>query len=205
MPTQPKRKKDILRTRARLRVPQQRRADPYRSDMKVAGHPKCASCAAVFTRGKWFSQTQALRKKVPVDSYGSSRTEVCPACRQLKDHYALGVVELRLEDRGSLPRILRTLTNSERIQRARNDQERILWTGTAGDTTRIYTTLPELARTLGRVLERTFKGRVEYVRSGKEPFLFVIWEEGAAPRYRTLRKDHLTEHRSRRWRGRGAA
>jgi hypothetical protein len=107
---------------------------------------------------------------------------LCPACRQKLERYAGACVVLEGERwRHDREAVLATLRNAEKIVRLRNDQERILWTEEKSGAFRVYVTLPELARQMGRILERSFKGKVEYRRSTEEPFIHVIWSSDAAP------------------------
>ena len=101
------------------------RANPYRSQIKPKGTPKCPSCKAVSIRGRWVSpsQVQALNPTVLVT--GELK---CPACRQTEDHFALGVVEVfgeKWQKKREL--VSNTIKNTEAVVRHRNDQERILW------------------------------------------------------------------------------
>jgi NMD protein affecting ribosome stability and mRNA decay len=173
-----------------------RRQNPYRSKDKEAGSPFCRDCGAILHKGKWVaSQPIDAPMRLPLSLRPASvratlrssaeklgqvtafRSQtLCPACKQLADRYALGVIELhgdswKLQEK----EVLNMIRNSEKIARARNDQERILWRQTRGDTTKIYVTLPELARHIGRSLQKTFKGKTEYRRSSEEPFLRVVW------------------------------
>lgn len=115
----------------------------------------------------------------------------------------MGVIEFRGEKwKEQADQVLETVERTEEIARARNDQERLLWSRTYRGVTKIYVSLPELARQVGRTLQRTFKGKVEYVRSTEEPYLRVVWNSDQAAT-RSPRKK-APEIRSRKWRGRGA-
>jgi hypothetical protein len=150
-----------------------RRKDPYRSKTKPAGRPVCPSCGAVSLRGRW-TPLRIIKGKA------KNNGKLCPACRQERDHYAGAVVVLEGEHwRREREAVLGTLKNAEKILRARNDQERILWTDERRGALRVYVTLPELARQMGRILERSFKGKVSYRRSSEEPFIHVIWSSDA--------------------------
>ncbi len=160
-----------------------RRADPYRADSKPAGVNQCPHCHSVNIRGKWLSERQAgleiakMRKLLPFGVYEPLLQLNCPACLQQRDHYAQGVVEIRgTHWRERAIQVFETLAKTELISRVRNDQERILWTNDTHQNTKIYVTLPELARQMGRILQRSFKGKTHYIRSTEEPFLRVVWD-----------------------------
>ena len=181
-----------------------RRKDPFRTQRKKPGEPSCQICGSLFRKGKWISappsvstppparlfptqavslkKTRLTEKRTPslknAASVGSFA--VCPACKQLKERSALGVVELRGEHwRAKEEEILNLIKNTEKIARKRNDQERILWRHTRDGVTKIYVSLPELARHLGRALHKTYKGKTEYRRSPEDPFLRVIWHSAS--------------------------
>src|SRR4051812_14004614 len=101
------------------------RIDPYRSQSKPGGPVLCPSCGAVSLKGRWVPPTRKVVRELPG---GKLKRLACPACRQGKDRYAQGVVELHgdtWQDKRDV--IDRTIRNSESIARHRNDQERILW------------------------------------------------------------------------------
>lgn len=169
-----------------------RRLDPYRTKSKPRGAPRCPSCHTVSVQGRW-TPAKNLNRVVPP----KGKSSLCPACRQLQDRYAMSVVEIHGENwREKANLIFETLDRTEKIARSRNDQERTLWHSTYRGVTKIYVTLPELARQMGRILKHAFKGKVEYHRSSEEPFLRVIWKSDPSPPRRSRAK-------SRKWRGRG--
>lgn len=147
--------------------------DPYHSGMKHRGLSVCSQCASVNIKGRWLSSQQAKARKLATPKSGSL---TCPACRQLKDRFALGVIEIHGNKwKEKQDEVFRTLRNTESIARNRNDQQRVLWTQEVRGITKIYVTLPELARRIGRTLERSFQGVSEYKRSSEEPYLRVRW------------------------------
>jgi hypothetical protein len=124
---------------------------------------------------------------------------ICPACKELQDHYAGSVVELHGESwKEKEDQVLQTIHRSEEIARSRNDQERILWTEISPGTLKIFVTLPELARQIGHILKQTFKGNTEFRRSTQEPFLRVIWSMEPSPFKKTRRMLRKSKHRRNR-------
>jgi hypothetical protein len=67
------------------------RQDPYRSQSKPRGIPRCPECKSVNIKGRWLSSTHVKTLQPPVLVTGKTK---CPACKQLEDHFALGVIEL---------------------------------------------------------------------------------------------------------------
>ena len=150
------------------------RADSYRSDRKKKGATQCTQCQSVNVKGRWnpIKKTQFTRPEGLIQNRA-----LCPACQQLNDHYALGVIELSGSDfQEQKSEVIGNLKNVELIARQRNDQHRILWIQDSKLKTKVYVTLPELARSMGRSLEKSFHGRTLYSRSSEEPFLRVRWK-----------------------------
>jgi NMD protein affecting ribosome stability and mRNA decay len=179
------------------------RQDPYRGDTKPPSNPFCATCHAVNVRGKWLPEKDAARELKKLKQ-SPGRSTHCPACRQMQEHYAMGVIELhgdRWKDKSE--QVFETIEHTEQIARARNDQERVLWSRTFRGVTKIYVTLPELARMIGRTLQRAFKGKTEYVGSTEEPYIRVVWHSDLKSTENVV-KSKRDLHRSRHWRGRGA-
>jgi hypothetical protein len=196
-------------------IPGNSRKNPYRDDSKPAGTPSCKICHAVSVRGRWIPEREASKKKIDAEERAAQEnTKTCPACQQMRDRYALGVVELHGDSwREHADLVLRTIENTEQIARARNDQERVLWSRTVRGVTRVYVTLPELARMIGHELGRTFKGKIDIVNGGSKGgrqegdfFLRVVWDSDAkAPKQAQNARTPHTEGRSKHWRSRGAA
>lgn len=181
------------------------RQDPYRSKTKQLGTPRCPECRGVLVKGKWYAETEA-RPKLP--RFARLPSETCPACRQAKDRFAMGVVEIHGEAwKADEEQILATVLNTEKIARSRNDQQRVLWRNTYRNVTKFYVTLPDLARQIGRVLSRSFKGELEFRRSSEEPYLRVVWNSDGASLARSGRHKPGPVKRTRgsRFRTRGRA
>jgi hypothetical protein len=152
------------------------RADPYRSRRKSAGLVRCPVCGSMNARGRWTSPSLARPTKQTAAAKKPLREVKCPACRQIEDRFAQSVVELRggrWREKREL--VENTIRHTERIARVGNDQERVLWTKDLGEVTKVYVSLPGLARRIGRELEKSFQGVVEYERSTEEPFMRVRW------------------------------
>ena len=170
------------------------RSDPYRSQSKPGGRVLCPVCGAISLKGRWVPATRKSIRSLPD---GELKRTACPACLQKKQRFAQGVVELRGESwKENRDQVERTISNSEKIARSRNDQERVLWTGGSRGIMKVYVSLPELARRIGRELEKSFHGEAEYVHSTEEPYLRVRWWSDGVP-------EKAESHRSRAFRGRG--
>jgi hypothetical protein len=151
----------------------QTQADPYRSQTKPKGIIGCPVCKSVSVNGRWASE---IKKTKSQPTLLVTSKKKCPACKQLEDHYALAVVELHgVTWHEKEDQIFNTIRNSATIARKRNDQARILWIESTKDGTKVHVTLPELARHLGRELERSFKGTTDYIQTPQDNFTRVKW------------------------------
>lgn len=186
------------------------RMDPNRSKTKAAGTPQCPHCHSVSIRGRWISEKKLDRR---LQISGELK---CPACQQLDQNFALGVVECHGEMwRQMEEEVKNTVKNTEKIARNRNDQQRVLWIKKLKNVMKIYVTLPELARSIGRQLEKSIHGVVEYERSTEEPYLRVRWwsdlphiaHQPGAPLQIKKKSKAPTQnaHRSKLFRKRGVA
>lgn len=147
------------------------RKDPYRSQSKPRGTLHCPKCGSVSFQGRWrpLSHAQVLRPPLA----GELK---CPACKQLEDRYAMGVIELHGDSwKAKKDLVINTIRHTETIARLRNDQERVLWIKELKDITKIYVSLPELARHIGLELKNSFRGITQYLRTKEEPYLRVCW------------------------------
>ncbi len=187
-----------------------KRTDPNRSQTKAAGTPQCPVCASVSIRGRWVAEKR-LERGTPI-----SGELKCPACRQLEQSFALGVVECHGETWKEMEEeVENTVKNTEKIARNRNDQQRVLWIKKLKNVMKIYVTLPELARSIGRQLEKSIHGVAEYEHSSEEPYLRVRWwsdlphvghQLGAPLQIKKKSKAPVQSlHRSKLFRKRGAA
>jgi hypothetical protein len=194
------------------------RTDSNRSSAKAAGTPQCPVCKSVSVRGRWIS-SRTFGRNFAKNSERADRITgelKCPACRQLDQRFALGVIECHGENWKEMEEEVRnTVENTEKIARNRNDQERVLWIKKIRNVMKIYVTLPELARSIGRQLEKSIHGVVEYERSSEEPYLRVRWwsdlphiahQPGAPLQIKKKSKAPVQNlHRSKLFRKRGAA
>ncbi len=172
-----------LTTQRNLAEP--RRHDPYRTTSKPKGTPQCAVCRSVSVRGRWIPERNLTTSP---NERTSGKKTLCPACQQERDKYAGGVIELHGTTwSGHQKQVYETISNTEEIARSRNDQMRVLWTRTYRGVTKIYVTLPELARHIGRTLQKSFKGVTEYHGSSEEPYRRVIWNSDGSTQRRRKR------------------
>ncbi len=143
--------------------------------------------------GRWERSHRVIRARY------AKKNSLCPACLQGRERVAGAVLLLSGERaKEKLEEVLGTLRNTEAVAQSRNDQERILWIDERSGTIRVHVTLPELARRMGHVIGRAFKGVVEYHRSTEGSFLHVVWNsDGTKSRKTTSRNTKSREFRRR--------
>src|SRR5258708_5835967 len=96
---------------AEKHLPPSHRKDPYRSQSKLRGRPRCPACSAVSVRGRW---TPSRLGRSGETSDGSEQP--CPACRQAKDHYAGSVIEIHGHRwKANREEVIETVRNTESI------------------------------------------------------------------------------------------
>lgn len=160
--------------------PQFRHQDARQFEADLAENPRfpeaaeCSQCHSVYREGCW----QAARVASAPDI---SSLIQCPACQQQAAGVALGVVEMHGSRwRSRMAEIWETIERVEQEARARNDQERILWARSYRGVTKIFVTLPGLAQEIGAALTERFEGRLDQLRSQREPYLRVLWQSDPA-------------------------
>jgi NMD protein affecting ribosome stability and mRNA decay len=169
-----------------------RRVNPYRDSTKPADQPQCRKCGAINIRGNWLPE----KKKQPLNN-----KTICPACLQQQQQYAMGVVELHGQAwQKQRDDVWRTILKTEEVARSKNDQQRLIGTRDFRGITKVYVTLPQLARHVRRELGKSFKGgKVEYHLSEHEPYLRVIWKSDPPERRQIQKSRHWRKRGSSRW------
>jgi len=136
-------------TQPRLQNPyEERERDKYPDDTV------CPDCGAVFLKGKW-TWAKPLRQ----DDVSSM---LCPACQQIKDDYAGGVLTLSgsfvMAHRAD---ILNRVRNVEKSERDDHPLQRIMTTVDKGEEIEIRTTSEHLMARIGKALKSDFNGELE--------------------------------------------
>lgn len=145
--------------------------DPY-LDFRAYPEPTvCPECGLVYRGKRWIKDDvyyQAVKKK--------AEKHLCPACRKIKDHFAMGVVYLSgvflNKHREEIVNLVRNTAEGEfrynpleRVMELKEDKERI----------EVKTTSEHLAMSLGRALQRAFNGELRYAFSYNEKKIRVYW------------------------------
>ncbi|RKZ22446.1 ATPase [bacterium] len=150
--------------------------DPYLTQIKYDDPTLCPSCGAVYHNKHW-TLDEKIKEKVLSRQYAE---KLCPACRKIRDRYVMGWVEIR----GSFfekhrEDIMNTIKREEERAWKKNPLEKIISIKEEGDRVVIETTTESLATRLGRILHRSYKGKLDYKFSDEAKFVRLIWEREA--------------------------
>ena len=153
---------------------QPRLQHPYeaRERDKYADDTVCPDCGAVFLKGKW-TWGQPLRE----DDVSSM---VCPACRQIKDDHAGGVLTLsgsfvtvHRED------ILNRLRNIEKAEKNDHPLQRIIAIVDKGEDVEVRATSEHLVARMAKALKSDFNGELELSFLREENFARAQWRRNS--------------------------
>jgi hypothetical protein len=153
---------------------QPRLQTPYeaREREKYPDDTVCPECGAVFLKGKW-TWAKPLRK----DDVSSP---LCPACQQIKDDHAGGVLTLsgsfvaaHRED------ILNRLRNIEETEKRDHPLQRIMAIVDKGAGIEVRATSEHLVARMGKALESDFNGVLELSFVPDENFARAHWRRNS--------------------------
>jgi len=147
---------------------------PYeaREREKYADDTLCPECGAVFVKDRW-KWTKPLRK----DDVSSMP---CPACQQIKDDYAGGVLTLsgsfltaHRED------ILNRVRNVEEAEKKDHPLQRIMAIVDKGEEIEIRATSEHLVARMAKALKSDFNGELELSFMREEHFARAHWRRNS--------------------------
>ncbi len=146
--------------------------NPYGSLEKYPDDTVCPDCGAVFVKGKWkWAKPPGGTKAV---------SKVCPACRQIKDDYAGGILTLsgsflnaHRED------VLNRVRNLETSQKKEHPLERIMGIVDKGEEIEIRATSEHLVARMGKALKADFSGELELSYGREENFARAHWRRNS--------------------------
>lgn len=147
---------------------------PYeaRDREKYPDDTVCPDCGAVVLKGKW---TWAKpRRKDDVASM------VCPACQQIKDDYAGGILTLS----GSFLKahredILNRVRNIETAEKTDHPLQRIMGIVDKGEDVEIRATSEHLVARMAKALKSDFNGELELSFLREENFARAHWRRNS--------------------------
>lgn len=146
--------------------------DPYLLKVGPKGVAVCKKCGSVYRDKRWMKQSE-----VPASLESVNKTEVlCPACKKVRDRFAQGFVTIKGAFVDShRDEIVHLIRNKEKRAEHINPLERIIEMKEAKGSIEISTTTDKFAQRIGRMLEKTYSGEVEYKWSDDVKLARVIW------------------------------
>lgn len=146
---------------------QEKRHDPYRSREKLRA-ARCPDCGATYRNGRW---------QWPRASSVGLRSERCPACCRIADHYPAG--ELVIGGKfGTAHRdeLLAHVRNVEGEERGEHPLHRIMNIEERGKDIIVTTTDLHLPHRLGHTLKNAWGGNLKTHYDLDGYFTRVLWE-----------------------------
>jgi NMD protein affecting ribosome stability and mRNA decay len=142
--------------------------DPYYSRVKPREATSCPQCGVRYRNGRW---------TMPASKVSAFRSQLCPACRRINDHYPAGELLLTGEFIDAhRSEIIATIRHVEESERQEHPLNRIMEIETRDDGLRITTTDLHLPHRIAHALSDAWGGTMgtHYDRNGY--FTRVIWE-----------------------------
>jgi hypothetical protein len=153
-------------TRYGDRIFDAKRHDPYQAAGKYTEPTRCATCGAVFHRGRW------QWASAPQDSHMA----LCPACQRIRDKLPAG--ELTLEGafvHAHRVELVRLVRNEAEHEGKEHPVHRIMQLDEGADRVLVSTTDIHLPQRIGEALKRAYDGRLEVHYGHDEYTVRVHW------------------------------
>lgn len=147
-------------------------SDPYMRKAGPKGITLCKKCGSVYRDKRWMTKSE-----VPQSLAYVNKTEVlCPACKKVRDRFAQGFVTIKgaFVD-GHRDEIIHLISNKEKRAEHINPLERIIEMKESKGLIEISTTTDKFAQRIGRMLEKTYSGSVEFKWSDDVKLARVTW------------------------------
>ena len=141
---------------------------PFRHADKYPQATRCPDCGLIFDGGVW--------KKPPARLRGDFHKQLCPACLQIRDGQAGGLVFLS----GSFAALhrqdlLNRVRNVEKLTSLDRPLERIIRIDEEGDEIKITVTTEHLAARIGKAIQRDYGGELQLKYAPEEKYAIARW------------------------------
>ena len=158
---------------SRIRRNVQQYGDPYLPKLDRGEVAVCTRCHAIYQRRHWFFDEDLFNRAAVQQP---TRHVTCPACRKIEDDYPEGEVVLRGDFlQAHHTEIMNLVSNEEERAKGLNPLERIVRVTRGDGALRITTTNEKLAQRIGRALQKSYQGDVQYKWSEDTKYLRVEW------------------------------
>lgn len=141
--------------------------NPYNERRKYPEPTICPKCGLLYSSGRW---------KVTDEQPAKANSELCPACRRIKDRYPGGIVYLNgdyLEEKED--EILNIVKNQEEEAKSQRPLQRIMWIEKDDKGIEIAVTNEHLARRIGKAVNDAQGGELSIKQSEGNKFVRVYW------------------------------
>lgn len=147
-------------------------SDPYLNKLAPNEMAVCKTCSSVYHNKRWYHPDD-----IPAKLEEKTRTEVlCTACQKIKDKFAEGYVTLHGDFvKKHREEILSLVRNKEERSSRANPLERIIEITDKNGGIEITTTTEKLAQMIGKLLNKSYNGEVEYKWSSDVKLARVVW------------------------------
>ncbi len=141
---------------------------PFGRPEKYPSDTKCPACGLIYHEGNW-------KWKSPNAGH-ALQSKLCPACLQIRDNLAGGVVELG----GTFlanhrQELLNRIRNVEKLTLNEHPLERIIRIEEKRDRISISATTEHLIARIGKAIQRDFGGELELKYAPEDKFATARW------------------------------
>lgn len=147
--------------------------DPYLTVIKHGDLQVCGKCGSIYHDKRWVRPEELPKEFADKTKVGV----LCPACRKMQDEYAEGYITLEGDFlKEHKEEVLNLIHNKEAHAEHFNPLDRIIKIKDHGDSVEITTTTEKLALRIGQILEKTYRGKVEFKWSDSTRLARVVWK-----------------------------
>jgi hypothetical protein len=144
-----------------------KRANQKRTE-KFPGDTRCPECGLVFTGGVW--------RKAAAAVVHSSPPKLCPACLQIRDGRAGGLVDIGGSfTSGHREELLNRIRNVEKQTSEDRPMERIISIKETRNRIIVSVTTEHLVARIGKAVQRDFGGELQLKYAPEEKFATAHW------------------------------
>jgi hypothetical protein len=158
---------DAFRTQKRGKL-----GGPYQKTGKYPSNTRCPKCDLLFRDGVWKRAASARGR--------SLQWKLCPACLQIRDRQAGGIIQFSGAFAGNhRQELLNRIRNVERQTQEVRPLERIMTLKEGRDGITVSATTEHLIARIGKSIQRDFGGDLDLRYAPEDKFALVHWHRDA--------------------------